>query len=417
MQTELVSPNLHVVLIHYPLALLIVGTLIEAFSFMWRRSSFRTAGRWMILIGALSTIPATFSGIYALRDVARVSDDNPDIHSWVDVKANSPALSDPAIWYRLRQHMRYQSIVTGVVSLVVLIWLGSSDRLRQSMHALLVLILLGAVGFMICGAWFGGESIYKKGLAVEPVFPPLKTAAPEPATMPASWTTAKTPAEIMFPPLEQHTILAGVAIALALVSMGLSFRKITTMDLIADDPIVTAGPVASRSIPRIPPSPVEISRTFNPDLEVEVRSFVPAGRFWMLTFLLALLTVLSGLFVIARDADILEQMKETPKQIPQLLWTQIGTDSLHHINRHFAHAVGGGAILILPIILALLARFAPRQKWILSFFTLLLACAVAAQIWVGILLLLDTPDGDVRHFNARTPVALHESLPSDHSGS
>jgi hypothetical protein len=35
----------------------------------------------------------------------------------------------------------------------------------------------------------------------------------------------------------------------------------------------------------------------------------------------------------------------------------------------------------------------------LSFFTLLLACAVAAQIWVGILLLLDTSDGDVRRFN------------------
>jgi hypothetical protein len=73
MQTELISPNLHVVLIHYPLGMLIAGTLIELFSFLWPRSTFRTAGRWMILIGALSTIPATFSGVYALRDVARVS--------------------------------------------------------------------------------------------------------------------------------------------------------------------------------------------------------------------------------------------------------------------------------------------------------------------------------------------------------
>lgn len=53
MAEQFISPNWHVILIHYPLGLLAVGILIEFFSFLgWRRSGFRTAGRWMILLGA-----------------------------------------------------------------------------------------------------------------------------------------------------------------------------------------------------------------------------------------------------------------------------------------------------------------------------------------------------------------------------
>src|SRR5690606_22379370 len=54
---EIISPNLHVVLMHTPLALLVIGTVIELFAFLWRESTFRTAGRWMILLGALAMIP------------------------------------------------------------------------------------------------------------------------------------------------------------------------------------------------------------------------------------------------------------------------------------------------------------------------------------------------------------------------
>ena len=68
---ELVNPNLHVVLVHFPLALLLAGLAIEVFSFMYRRSSFRAAGRCMILLGALASVPTALSGAYAFADVAR----------------------------------------------------------------------------------------------------------------------------------------------------------------------------------------------------------------------------------------------------------------------------------------------------------------------------------------------------------
>lgn len=406
MQNELVSPNLHVVLIHFPLAFLIFGTLVEFFSFLWPRSGFRAAGRWMILVGALSAIPATFSGIYALRAVAHVDGDA----SWVDVKSTSAVLSDPVTWNMLRRHVLFQSIASGVAAFLVLVWLASSDRLRRSLHVILVLLMALTCSLLVYGAWFGGESVYRKGVGVGTTQPTSDAA--EASTMPVSWTTAPTRVELMFPPVELHIILAGIATAFAVVSIGLSFRRISATGELVDEPIVTADPIAGRAPARTVPTSVEMVRTFNPDIEVVQHPLIPAGRFWMLTFLLALLALLGGLFVIARDADILESIRQTPKQTPQLLWNQIKPEPGTKDYRHLAHGISGSAIVAVPIILALLVRFAPREKLILSFFTLLLVCAVAAQIWLGVLLWLDTSQGSLTHFNPPAAGAAHSQSPS-----
>lgn len=36
MPTQLINPNLHVILIHVPIGMLMIGTLIELLSFLWR---------------------------------------------------------------------------------------------------------------------------------------------------------------------------------------------------------------------------------------------------------------------------------------------------------------------------------------------------------------------------------------------
>jgi uncharacterized membrane protein len=395
MPAPLISPNLHVILIHYPLAFLIAGTLIELFSFLWRRSSFRVAGRWMILIGALSTLPATFSGIYALRDISRIDVDQ-DMR-WVDLKAASPVFNQPQLWEMLRRHMLYQSIVTAMAAFIVVIWLGASDRVRQMLYLPLMFLLLATVGGMTFGAWFGGESIYRHGVAVEPVFPITKASTAQPTTEPLTWENSPTKAELMFPPLELHAVMAGVFTAIALVSIGLSFRKISTMDQRPHDELILPGDPAAAT--RTLATPVDMARTFNPNIGAEIKPFVPAGRFWMLAFLLALMTFTGGLFVLARGADVFTQMHGQPKQIPHLLWEQIKPPKGEKVTRLVVHAAAGSAIVVLPIILALLARFAPREKIILSLVTLCLLFAIATQVWMGILLLFDTSDGPIVHFN------------------
>ena len=402
MSTEMISPNLHVVLIHYPLAMLIAGTLIELFSFLWRQSSFRVAGRWMILLGAMSAIPAVYSGIYALRDVSRV-DMETDM-PWVDLKAASPVFRHPDNWTLLHNHMLYQSIATGVVALVVVVWLGCSDRWRRSLHPVFLLIIVWALAMMLRAAWFGGESVYKKGVAVEPVFPVAAAKVEAPSTKPVNWMTTPTRAEQMFPPIEMHTIMAGVTTAIALVAIGLSFRKITAMDpLPSEMPIVTGDPAM---VSRSSANSMDMARQFNPSLAMGPTRFTPAGRFWILAFLLALVTLAGGLFVIARSADLLTQMNNQPKDIPKFLWEQIKPAVGQKMNRHLAHAIAGSAIVLLPILLGLITRFAPREKIILTLVSFALIAAVGVQVWLGVLLMFDTAEGPLNHFNPSAAVEL-----------
>ena len=52
MRETFIHPNFHVILIHYPLGLLTLGVLIETLCAVWRHPSLRSAGRWMLLLGA-----------------------------------------------------------------------------------------------------------------------------------------------------------------------------------------------------------------------------------------------------------------------------------------------------------------------------------------------------------------------------
>src|SRR4051812_26194553 len=91
MSKELINPNWHVILIHYPLGVFVLGMVLELIFLVLRyHGTVRAAARWMIVLGALSTLPAAYAGLYAMSDVARrtapgVADDAP----WHDVARNS----------------------------------------------------------------------------------------------------------------------------------------------------------------------------------------------------------------------------------------------------------------------------------------------------------------------------------------
>jgi uncharacterized membrane protein len=401
MTHEFISPNLHVVLIHYPLGLLIAGTLIELFSFLWSRSGFRTAGRWMILLGALSAVPATFSGIYALNSIAQAN--NPAGEApWVDVKSTSPTLSDPVVFAMLRKHVLYQSIATGLCVLAVVVWLGGSDRARRSLHIPLLAVLLLGVATIIYGSYFGGEAIYRHGVGVEP---DKGGAKPPPELVP---NPARSRWEQQFPPVELHVITAGTVVAIALAAIGLSFRKLTASYDMQDDrrPIrprdetmAPNGGGGGGPGPRTPPSNVSMVRSFNPEIEVTVNPFAPASRFWLLTFLLGLMAIGGGLYV--SHADELKSRQNVFRAV----WSEIKPAPDQKINRLLGHVVAGTVITITPLVLAGLARFAPRRRFWLSFFTLVLIFAVASQIWFGVLLLYDTPEGPTTKFRTSEATA------------
>jgi uncharacterized membrane protein len=393
MAGELISPNLHVVLIHFPLALLVAGTFIELFSFLWRRSSLRQAARWMILLGALAAVPATFSGLFALKDIA--SRNNPAGETnWADVKAASPILKQPDVWHVLWNHTLLQSGATALCVFVVVFWLACSDHARKSLHLPLMVLLLVGVGAILFGASFGGDSVYRRGVGVEP-----PSAADD--VDPAKAQQLPFAFERWVPPVEMHVILAGTVFAIALVSIGLSIRKITaTIEIKDRQPITATETTLATKSPRTPPTPVAMARTFNPDIEVTLPPFAPAARFWLLAAAVALLTFAAGWFIIADDTFSVarEHHQSVGKALVNQLWEEIKPQADRKVNRAMVHVVCGTTIMITPLILAGLARFAPRRRFWLALFTAILVIAVAVQIWMGILLLFDTGEGPLTRF-------------------
>ena len=128
MSTELIRPNWHVVIIHYPLALLTVGLVIEVFSFLWRRGSLRTAGWWMILLGAVFAIPAATTGLYAFRDVMAPGPTEPQV-AWYRLVERSPWSDEQ--WRLMSRHVIFAGGGTVVIALSLLAWLAVSDATRR----------------------------------------------------------------------------------------------------------------------------------------------------------------------------------------------------------------------------------------------------------------------------------------------
>jgi uncharacterized membrane protein len=377
MTEHFINPNYHPLLIHYPIALLFSGAAVEVFSFLgWRRHGFRAAGRWMICLGALLAVPAALSGIYALNDV--VSAGVPDAvanGSWHQLAAASPLIKQPAAWSMLVRHTWLQSIATVIVLFAVTSWIACSDRLREKLHLLFLLVLLVGIGFMSTGAWFGGEGVYRHGIGV------TDASHPEPVASGLAYYVE---------PEQLHVVAAGVTVALAALAIGLAIRAMVIARIpeefhgIAD---ALGGIVNQPGIDPAQPPPATMG---------ELSQRVPSARFALLASFAALLTAAGGWWVLAGGGG-------TSVLAFHDLWMWIRDATQNNgfwLTRRLAHVICGVSIIVLPVLIAITTRWLPRSRIFLSLLTFLLLAVIAAQIWLGVLLLNDSNAGPVTRFNA-----------------
>jgi uncharacterized membrane protein len=372
-QPQFINPNFHVILIHYPLALLGVGILIELFAFLWRRSTFRMAGRWMILLGIISLVPAATSGLYALQDVSRTPE---TLYSnWADVRAASPVQGHA--WEMLKDHAWFNAAGTAIFLLVMVLWLGASDAWRGRLHFPLLFILVVAMAILVAGAWNGGEMIYRHGVAVK-----HESSAEE-----SENTSAKHDITYYVPPMQVHVILAGFAFAVGIAAIGLSLRAgaavgaEVTPEMADINAALNTGarPVTpTSSIGYVEESPVRVT---------VVRQ--PVSRYWLIGALIGLAAAATGWWVLAQELDTVK---------PNELWAKVVDTS--DGSRRLAHSITGVTVVVWMVLMALIARMAAGRKIVISLFSMLLLLAVIAQLWFGGLLLLDTAAGPPLQLNA-----------------
>jgi len=409
---QFVSPNLHVVILHAPMGLLFTGLAIEFFSFLgWRRSSFRIAGRWMILLGVLAAVPTVLSGMYALRDVAGRGIEGADQLPWKETLAESKLVTAQhgEAWNHLKRHTLLMSTSTAALLLIVLGWLSASDNVRHRLYFLFLLVTLGAAGAMAWGAWDSGEAVYRHSVAVESEAAPHKPDSAVAATLPASAPVVDAQqiaknVEYYVPPMQTHVMLAGVIVSLSIVALGLSIRNATTRpaDVGGMDDLAAALSPVPLDDPFLPAEQrARMSDTVH--LPALRPHYQPASRFWMLAALAGVVTALFGVWVLARAANynvldyrgIWEQIRNPD----QLNGSAQGFEASLKITRRLAHVISGSGIVVLTLLLAIFTRIAPRRKIFVMFLGLLLLATIAVQVWLGTLLLFDTNSGSIRAFN------------------
>jgi len=367
-----INPNYHAILIHYPIALLTVGLLIEILTIARSTSSLRAAGRWMILLGALLSIPAATSGIFAKYDVVMQSAGGQE-DTWANLKA--AAKLTPLQWQMLNNHALWTSIGTGVIVLTVMAWLALCEGRRKKVYPAALLLMFWGMTMMGVGAYHAGEMVYRTQVATH--------SQDEAQSLQADWNkqlaAAKTRREKIVDrleyyvgPLQIHVIFAGLAFAIACGALGVSMGK-------------RAAPAKEPEVPdEKPKTPPPV---------------IPISRIWLAAVLAGLATVAVGWYVIACDLQL--SLWDLKGVFLSQIWQPYRSDPADN-KRMLMHLLLGGGIVVLPLLLAIVARVS-RNRMLVGILGTLMILVVAAQIWVGILMLYDTDTGPLTRFNPPTP--------------
>ena len=391
MVNQFITPNWHPLFVHYPIALLILGVLIEIISFGWPRGGFRTAGRWMMLLGALLAIPAATAGIYAFRSVVKAGAMDIDAR-WQQVVQESKW--SPAQWDSIGNHIWFNSFAVVLFVTAVIFWLAGSDKWRRSARWPLLITMLVGVGLMSVGAWYGGELVYRFGTGVGAMVSP-------PAAEPPTHNV-----EYFVSPLQLHTVLAGFVAAFVVAAFALMVRR-WHLDAAAGVP-VSAGrrlvaPAVSPTGEMVGQAERDELRSDRPHGQEEMAASPPRvypGWVWLGGFLLAICTAGAGAWSVV-GVFTREAFQEN--------WQDL-QDPSH--RRLALHVIFGVSIIVLSLILAGLVRFARRWRVLASIVGSVVLLLVAGQVWLGTLMTYDGQVGPLIGFAAGAQAAE----PREHEG-
>jgi len=373
----LIQPNLHAALVHFPLALLLVGVLVELLTLVFwnlRKSTIRIAGRWMLVIGILAAVPTLTTGLFALHQTAEAASQPAD--AWEAVVSRSTW--SPELWDNIREHVKWMTIGTLMLLLGTFIWISGTDSARRNMYLLGIVVLVAGGAMITYGGHAGGELVYQHGVGVKMISPQFADASVPPVA--AGEESAQL--EVGYSPLELHVFFAGAAIALIVASLGLSIRLSNVLweNRFAEEKAVAAG---YRPAGRMGQSGNLLS----------IPVIYP-GIFWVLSVLVLCMAIIMGLSTLGLWK-------------PQDVWSYLQSKQSRDEIRPVVHIWLGVSILTLAILVGVLIKFSPRRRLLTGIASTLLAVLVVGQVWTGVLMLFDgTSSPHLRFSRARANVPL-----------
>jgi uncharacterized membrane protein len=140
--------NIHPLFVHFPIALLLTGLLLDGLGFILKKSGLSIAGWWCFGLGVISAVVTVFTGLQAEETVS-LSQEASEV---------------------LEMHEHFQLYSTAVL-VGLLIWRCFKWRLIPPLASVYFIITILAVGAISYGSHYGGELVYEYGVgtATNPV--------------------------------------------------------------------------------------------------------------------------------------------------------------------------------------------------------------------------------------------------------
>lgn len=135
-------PNLHPLIVHFPIALFTVGFAVDILALAIRREEVSRYGWWTQLAGTLGLASAIVTGLLGEKSVV--------------MSAPARSLFDV--------HEQVALVVAGVFAALVLWRASQRGRLPRSRETIYLLVYGAGLLGMWYGAWYGGELVYRFGV-------------------------------------------------------------------------------------------------------------------------------------------------------------------------------------------------------------------------------------------------------------
>lgn len=147
-------PPIHPVVIHFPIALLVLSVAADFFGYIFQSASLQNTGWWSLVGAAIGAAVAVAAGLY---DMNR-EEIKPEAHSQV------------------HKHMKVGYVVLAVIAgLTIWRWLiyANNDFALNWLYLILAILILGLTLFQ---GWLGGELVFAYGVGVAPTGQGTETA-------------------------------------------------------------------------------------------------------------------------------------------------------------------------------------------------------------------------------------------------
>lgn len=137
-------PNIHPVLIHFPIALFTVGLLFDILAVLLKNQQLEDVGWWFQVSGSVGLAGAVVSGLVAKSTMS----------------IPNPATST------FESHEQIAFVLSALAAFLLLWRISSRMLLPAKMRTLYLSLLAIMVVMMWIGAWYGGDLVYSFGTGV-----------------------------------------------------------------------------------------------------------------------------------------------------------------------------------------------------------------------------------------------------------